>query len=190
MKITNALSAPSIQHNLDSDSYYLPGSELSYQLIGKHNEGLLSLSEYLNYFDYLRVLTNKPFILDGQAGFGNPLNTYHSIQEMEKHGADIIILNDQKNPSHTNKANQIPASLNEFIGKVKAALDAHHPEYTSIWIKLDCSDQYTDEELDQRLFLISELGIKDIIIDPSTMINNSYGINIHNFNQETASITD
>ncbi|MHA8262683.1 hypothetical protein ACYATO_02945 [Lactobacillaceae bacterium Melli_B3] len=189
MKVTTTLTAPQIEQHFDSDHYYLSGAALAYQLTGQANEGLLSLSEYLRYFDYLRVITDKPFILDGQAGFGNPLNTFHSIIEMENHGADIIMLNDQTHPSHNKKQQQTPAELNQFIGRIKAALDAHHPEYSRIWIKLDCTDQYSQDELEQRLQLLKYLGIEDIVIDQECLFD-SLGMNIHHYSKATQTILD
>ncbi|UQS85950.1 isocitrate lyase/phosphoenolpyruvate mutase family protein (plasmid) [Nicoliella spurrieriana] len=190
MQIKTILSAPELQEANPPAGYFLSGNALSYQLIGKHNEGLLSLSEYLHYFDYLRMLTDQPFILDGQAGFGNPLNTYYSITEMENHGADVILLNDQTHPSHSNKEQQTPAALTEFAGRLKSAMDAHHEEYSQIWLKLDCINTYDAKQMQARLMIAKQLGITDIIIDQNHSIPDIPDLKFHRFNYEDQSILD
>ncbi|UQS86901.1 hypothetical protein MOO44_08565 [Nicoliella spurrieriana] len=188
MRVKTVLSAPELNDANKSDSYFLSGDALSYQLTGKHNEGLLSLSEYLHYFDYLRVLTNNQFVLDGQAGFGNPLNTFYSVTEMENHGADIILINDQTHPSHSKLEQRHPEQLTEFAGKLTAAMDAHHSEYSSIWIKLDCVNQYTEEELENRLLVAKYLGVENVVVDKNNSMPNVDGMNYHQFDYDTQTI--
>ncbi|MBW1605866.1 isocitrate lyase/phosphoenolpyruvate mutase family protein [Lactobacillus sp. Sy-1] len=189
-KAKSVLSAPEVLNNEDSEAFLLSGSALSYQLLGEHNEGLLSLSEMLRYFDYLRILTDKPFIIDGQAGFGNPLNTFYSVKAMENHGADIILINDQKHPSHSSTNKQIHETLPELAGKLKAALDSHSSKYSAIWLKLDCLAEYRTTEAKQRIQLAQALGIHDILIDQSADFPTYEGIKFHHFDYQNQSILD
>ncbi|GAO99468.1 isocitrate lyase/phosphoenolpyruvate mutase family protein [Fructobacillus ficulneus] len=181
MTYQTVVSAQAVKSASKNQYFYLSGRQLANQLLGEDNEGLLSLSEYLNYFDYLRVLTNKTFILDGQSGFGNPLNTYNSIKKMENHGADIILLNDQQYPSHSRPDQQKPAELAELAGKLKAAIDAHDAENTDLWIKFDCWNQYSQTEKWERLELLSVLSLSDIVLNEDADKLDESSLNIHYF---------
>jgi len=164
-QVTTVSAAPDVTHNPTTSAFYLPGDLVATQLLGEANEGLLSLSEYADYFSYMRLLTNQPFWTDGQAGFGNPLNTYFTIKELEQRGADVILLNDQRYPAHTQDDQRSATSLADFAGKLKAGVDAHNAADTEIWAKLDCFSEYSTAGLQKHADIAKKIGVTGIVVD-------------------------
>ena len=137
-----------LQADSNADIYYVDPTDFTQQFLGSPNEGLISGSEYIKFFGYLRHQTNKPMIADGQSGFGNPLNTYFTVKDFEYYGADIITINDQIFLSSTEQPQ--PADKYDFAGRIKAAIDAHRPDSSEIWAKFDCFDSYGEDEFIER----------------------------------------
>lgn len=161
--IANVANVPELLNHQEADGFYLAGSDLAWQLLGSHEEGLLSASEYAKFFAYLRAKTKKPLFADGQSGFGNPLNTYFTTKEFEYYGADIILINDQKYPSKT--AQPRPDDFYSFAGRLKSALDAHHESDSQIWAKLDGFTEYGADGLKKRLALAEKLGAAGALLN-------------------------
>ncbi|MFT8459171.1 MAG: isocitrate lyase/phosphoenolpyruvate mutase family protein [Liquorilactobacillus ghanensis] len=170
-KVAKVCMVPDILDQSDAQSFYLSGSDLAWQLCGSHNEGLLAASECARQLSYLRIKTNKLLFVDAQSGFGNPLNTYFTVKEFEHHGADVILINDQQFPSQT-KHPQI-ASIYSFAGRVKAAIDAHNQQNSSIWVKLDGYSHYQLDGLQKRLIIAEKLGVTGALLNsvPAEEIN-------------------
>lgn len=154
---------PDLFEKSDAHSFYLGGSDLAWQLCGNHNEGVLAASEYARQLSYLRLKTSKLLFADAQSGFGNPLNTYFTVKEFEHHGADIILINDQEFPSRTQQPRI--ASIYSFAGRVKAAVDAHNQQSSSIWVKLDGYSSYQINGLQQHLAVAEKLGATGALLN-------------------------
>ncbi|WP_296111654.1 hypothetical protein [uncultured Limosilactobacillus sp.] len=48
-----------------AEIYYVDPTDFTQQFLGSPNEGLISGSEYIKFFGYLRQQTNQPMIADG-----------------------------------------------------------------------------------------------------------------------------
>ena len=100
-QVAKVCMVPDLYARQDSNFFFLSGSDLAWNLLGSHNEGLLAASEVAKQLSYLRMKTNKKLFVDAQSGFGNPLNTYFTVKELEHYGADVVLVNDQRYPSNT-----------------------------------------------------------------------------------------
>lgn len=135
---------------------------ISNYLLGEDNEGLLSLSEYGHLFRKLRLVSNLPLIADAQSGFGNALNAYKTAQELARSGADYLLLNDQKYPSHS----QIPnaaENLPDFLGKIQAALDGIADSNCQLILKFEGPTFYGLSGLKERIALAQALKINFVL---------------------------
>lgn len=150
-----------VQQNVTA--IFISSRLLANRLIGQDDEGLLSLSEYAHFFRNMRLTTNVPLIADGQAGFGNPLNTYETAQELIRSGANYLVLNDQKYPSHSQTPNS-PEDLVEFLGKIKACQDSLQAIDCQIILKFDGIAIYGLNGLEKRFKLAQKLGIKNLLV--------------------------
>ena len=162
-QVAKVCMVPDLYARQDSNFFFLSGSDLAWNLLGSHNEGLLAASEVAKQLSYLRMKTNKKLFVDAQSGFGNPLNTYFTVKELEHYGADVVLVNDQKYPSNTIKPQK--AQFYSFAGRVKAAVDANSQVGCKVWVKLDCFNDYGNDGLQKRLSTAAKLGATGALLN-------------------------
>lgn len=157
-------STMALLNQADFPAIYLDGALTTQTLLAEDNQGLLTLSEYAKFLRDMQLKKNAPLIGDLQSGFGSPLNTYYAAQELERSGADIIILNDQTYPSRSTDrpATTTPADL---LGKARAAQDGLENEQTALWIKLEGLGNYGTAGILDRIHYLAKAGAQAIIID-------------------------
>jgi 2-methylisocitrate lyase-like PEP mutase family enzyme len=79
-----------------------------------------------------------PLVVDADTGFGNALNVRHTVRVLERAGANAIQLEDQTMPKKCGHfENKTVISLEEMVGKVKAAVDARREQDTLIVARTD-----------------------------------------------------
>src|SRR4029077_17962188 len=73
----------------------------------------------------IREAVELPIIVDADTGFGNPINVRHTVQVLERAGANAIQIEDQVFPKRCGhfSGKQVIAP-EEMIAKVRAAADA------------------------------------------------------------------
>lgn len=150
--------------NSQAPAIFLSGQLTTDHLIAEGDQGLLSITEYKNYAFSLGLKKGQPLLLDLQSGFGNPLNTYYAAKELERSGADIMILSDQKYPAH-NTDQPATTTAEDFIGKIRAALDGIENPAIEIWTRLEGLHEYGVEGFKQRARYAYNAGAKAIILD-------------------------
>lgn len=153
--------------NSQAPAIFLSGQLTTDYLIAEADQGLLSITEYKNYAFSLSLKKKQPLLLDLQSGFGNPLNTFYAAKELERSGADIMILSDQKYPAH-NTDQPETTTPQDFIGKIRAALDGIENPAIEIWTRLEGIHDYGIEEFTRRAQYAYNAGAKAIILDHYT----------------------
>lgn len=101
------------------------GYGIAASVLGVPDIGLLSMGEMLNQTRNIAQAVNIPIMADGDTGFGNVINVYHTVQRFEQAGAAGINLEDQifpKRCGHMDGKQVIP--LEEMVQKIKAAVKA------------------------------------------------------------------
>ena len=101
------------------------GYGIAASLLGKPDAAILTLTEMLNQTRNICSVVNIPVMADGDTGFGNFVNVYHTVQAFESAGAAGINLEDQVFPKrygHMDGKEVIP--MEEMVQKIKAAVDA------------------------------------------------------------------
>ncbi|WP_395319569.1 carboxyvinyl-carboxyphosphonate phosphorylmutase [Fructilactobacillus frigidiflavus] len=162
---------PAISNTLEANQINQHGFHLAYvsprllanQFLASDNQGLLSVSEYARFFRYISTETNAKLIADIQAGFGNQLNTYFAGKELGASGAQIIMLNDQVYPAHSQTPNHFISDA-DLLGKLVALQDSQADYDFTIWLKLDGVQFYGLAGLAKRIKIAQKLGITQIII--------------------------
>jgi 2-methylisocitrate lyase-like PEP mutase family enzyme len=153
--------------NSKAPAIFLSGQLTTDHLIAEGDQGLLSITEYKNYAFSLGLKKAQPLLLDLQSGFGNPLNTYYAAKELERSGADIMILSDQKYPAH-NTDQPATTTAEDFIGKIRAGLDGIENSDIEIWARLEGLHEYGLKGFKDRARYAYNAGAKAIIIDHYT----------------------
>ncbi len=106
---------------------FLSGGALSMARHGRPDLGLVTLSELVTTVAMIREGSTLPMIVDADTGFGNALNAQRTMRMLENAGATAIQIEDQTFPKrcgHIAGKTVVPAQ--EFVGKLKAVLDARH----------------------------------------------------------------
>lgn len=135
--VMNALAAR-IADDVGFEALYVTGAGVSNAYLGLPDVALLSLSQLADHVGNIRNITNKPLIVDGDTGFGNAVNVWHTIRTLERAGASAVQLEDQVFPKrcgHFEGKAVVPAD--EMVQKIRAAVDARHDPDLQIIARTD-----------------------------------------------------
>jgi 2-methylisocitrate lyase-like PEP mutase family enzyme len=122
--VANALAARVVE-NLGFEVVYLSGAGVNNTFYGIPDHGFAGLAEIAQHTTAIAACVDLPLIVDGDTGFGNAVNTYHTVRTLERAGANAIQLEDQAMPKkcgHFEGKQIVP--VEEMVNKVKAATDA------------------------------------------------------------------
>jgi carboxyvinyl-carboxyphosphonate phosphorylmutase len=101
----------------------LGGSAASLTILGDPDLLLITLSELAEQARRICRAGNIPVLVDADHGYGNALNTRRTVQELEAAGAAGLTIEDTLLPQAYGEAKPQVISIDEGIGKMKAALD-------------------------------------------------------------------
>ncbi|MCP3999321.1 MAG: oxaloacetate decarboxylase [Gammaproteobacteria bacterium] len=117
---------------------YVSGASISFARIGRPDLGLTTLTEVADSVANMRERTEISLVVDADTGFGNALNVQRSVRLLERMGATGIQLEDQTSPKRCGHlAGKSIVSVDEMVGKLKAALDARNDDDTLIVARTD-----------------------------------------------------
>jgi carboxyvinyl-carboxyphosphonate phosphorylmutase len=100
------------------------GSVASLAVLGDPDIALITLSELAEQMRRMSRAAALPVLVDADHGYGNALNVRRTIQELEIAGAAGLTVEDTLLPQAYGEASTQLISLEEGVGKMKAALDA------------------------------------------------------------------
>lgn len=110
---------------LGFDAVYMTGYGQSASHLGNPDVGLMTMTEMLARADAIVEAAGVPVVADADTGFGNAVNVMRTVREYEKAGVAVIQLEDQVMPKKCgHMVGREVVSLDEMLGKVKAAVDA------------------------------------------------------------------
>jgi 2-methylisocitrate lyase-like PEP mutase family enzyme len=104
---------------------YVTGAGIANSYLGMPDIGLLSLTELSAHVAAMRNVVDSPLIVDADTGFGDAVNTWHTVRVLERAGASAVQIEDQTFPKrcgHFAGKSTIPSE--EMVEKVRAAVDA------------------------------------------------------------------
>lgn len=122
--VINALAAR-IAADEGFEALYVTGAGLTNAFLGRPDVGFIDLTQIGMHVSAIRDVTDLPLIVDADTGFGNAVNVYHTVRQLERAGANAIQIEDQSMPKrcgHFDGKSVISAA--EMGQKVKAAVDA------------------------------------------------------------------
>ena len=157
--VFNPLSAL-IAERVGFRALYFSGAAFSASL-GIPDIGLFTLDELTTAVRWVTRATNLPLIVDADTGFGEPLNVYRTVQDLEAAGAAAIQIEDQVMPKrcgHLDGKQIVPTD--EFAAKMRAATEARNSSL--IIARTDSKAVYGMDEATRRGKLYLDAGA-DII---------------------------
>jgi oxaloacetate decarboxylase len=102
----------------------LAGSTTSLTVLGAPDIALLTLSELVEQTRRITRASSLPLIVDADHGYGNALSVIRTVQELETAGAAAVTIEDTILPrSYASRGMEL-ISIEEGIGKMRAALAA------------------------------------------------------------------
>lgn len=126
--VMNALAAR-IAEDIGFKALYLTGAGVTNAHLGLPDIGLITASQMTETLAHVRNITDLPLIVDGDTGFGNAVNVWHTLRAFERAGANAIQLEDQVFPKkcgHFTGKNVVP--IDDMVQKVKAAVDTRRSD--------------------------------------------------------------
>ena len=157
--VFNPLSAL-IAEQVGFKALYFSGAAFSASL-GIPEIGLFTLDELTTAVRWVTRGTSLPLIVDADTGFGETLNVYRMVSDLEAAGAAAIQIEDQVMPKrcgHLEGKQIVPAE--EFVAKIRAATEARNQSL--IIARTDSKAVYGMDEAVRRGHLYLEAGA-DII---------------------------
>ncbi|OMI03641.1 oxaloacetate decarboxylase [Bradyrhizobium brasilense] len=99
------------------------GSVASLAVLGDPDIALITLTEFAEQIRRMSRASTLPVLVDADHGYGNALNVRRTVQEVEAAGAAGLTIEDTLLPQVFGQAKTQLISLEEGVGKMKAALD-------------------------------------------------------------------
>ena len=99
------------------------GSVASLAVLGDPDVALITLTELCEQMRRMSRASALPVLVDADHGYGNALNVRRTVQELEAAGAAGLTIEDTLLPQAFGQAKTQLISLEEGVGKMKAALD-------------------------------------------------------------------
>ena len=99
------------------------GSVASLAVLGDPDITLITLTELTEQMRRMSRAASLPVLVDADHGYGNALNVRRTVQELETAGAAGLTIEDTLLPQAYGQATTELISLEEGVGKMKAALD-------------------------------------------------------------------
>ena len=103
----------------------ISGFAVAAAALGLPDIGILSLRDQINAVQTVANAVGIPVMADGDTGFGNAVNTFHTVRLLEAAGAAGVNIEDQTFPKrcgHMDGKSVIPAE--EMVQKIRAACAA------------------------------------------------------------------
>ena len=126
--VANALAARVVE-DLGFEVVYLSGAGVNNTFYGVPDLGFAGLAEIAQHTAAVSGAVDLPLIVDGDTGFGNAVNVYHTVRTLERAGANAIQLEDQAMPKRCGHfAGKDIVPVEEMLAKIQAATDARQSE--------------------------------------------------------------
>lgn len=102
----------------------LAGSTASLAVLGAPDIVALTLSEFTDLIGRITRASPIPLLVDADHGYGNALNVMRTVVELERAGVSALTIEDTDLPTPFGAKAPVLTSLEEGLGKMRAALAA------------------------------------------------------------------
>jgi methylisocitrate lyase len=144
----------------------LTGYGLSASHLGEPDFGLLTQSEVLDAARRVISAVGIAVVVDGDTGYGGPLNVQRMVHELVAMGARGVLLEDQRWPKrcgHMRGKEVIPAE--EHVAKIRAAVEARGEAPLLITARTDALETHGVDEAIRRARLYKEAGASLLFVE-------------------------
>ena len=135
------------------------------------NTSIQTIQEVVDYETHVMSNTSLPIVADGENGGGSPVTTYRTVQQLERGGAAVIMIEDSTGPESEYGGKGVAmASKVVMVGRIKAAVDARRDPSTMIMARSDRPAKgYGEAETLDLLAALSDAGAEAFFISGYTL---------------------
>src|SRR6195256_2100113 len=136
---------------------FITGSGVSESRLGQPDVGLMGLEENVAAARAIAACSDLLLIADGDTGYGNALNAYHTLRAFERAGVAGLMFEDQVWPKRCGhlKGKEV-ISAEEMVQKIRAAAEARADPDFVIKSRTDVLATHGVPEAIRRLNLYAE----------------------------------
>ena len=164
--VFDALSAK-IAEQVGFDAMFQTGYGSSAALLGMPDFGFLNAGETVDNARRIIRAVRVPVLVDADTGYGNPLNVWRLVQDLESIGAAGIFLEDQVWPKRCgHMTGKDVISKDDYLPKLKAALEARRSKDFIIVGRTDARAPAGLDEAIERGNVYRKAGA-DVILTPT-----------------------
>jgi 2-methylisocitrate lyase-like PEP mutase family enzyme len=161
----NALTARLIE-DAQYPAVYVTGAGIANTYLGAPDIGLLSLSELAAHVVAMSNVVDTPLIVDADTGFGDAVNTWHTVRCLERAGASAVQLEDQTFPKRCGHfAGKSTVPCEEMVEKIRAAVDARTDPNLLIVARTDARAELGLAEACRRAQAYREAGADVLFVE-------------------------
>src|SRR5437667_8306698 len=150
---------------------FITGSGVSESRLGQPDVGLMGLEENVAAARSIAGCSDLALLADGDTGYGNALNAYHTVRAFERAGVAGLMLEDQVWPKRCGhmKGKEVIAA-EEMAQKIHAAAEARVDPDFVIKSRTDALATHGVAEAIRRLNLYAEAGADLLFADAATSV--------------------
>jgi 2,3-dimethylmalate lyase len=168
--VFDALSAR-IAEKVGFDAIFQTGYGSAAALLGMPDYGFLNAGETIDNARRIIRAVNIPVIVDVDTGYGNPLNVWRLVRDLQNLGAAGIFLEDQVWPKRCgHMIGKEVVSKDDYIMKLKAALEARESRDFIIVARTDARAPLGLDEAIERGRAYHKAGADVIFIEAPNSI--------------------
>ena len=145
---------------------FITGSGVSEARLGQPDVGLLGLEENVAAARAMTACSDLALLADGDTGYGNAVNVYHTVRAFERAGVAGVMLEDQIWPKRCGhmKGKEV-ISAEEMVEKIRAAASARSDPDFVIKSRTDVLATHGVAEAIRRLNLYADSGADLLFAD-------------------------
>src|SRR6266436_5236054 len=145
---------------------FITGSGVSESRLGQPDVGLMGLEENVAAARAMAACSDLLLLADGDTGYGNALNAYHTVRAFERAGVGGLMLEDQVWPKRCgHMRGKEVISADEMVQKIHAAAEARVDPDFVIKSRTDVLATHGVAEAIRRLNLYAEAGADLLFAD-------------------------
>jgi 2-methylisocitrate lyase-like PEP mutase family enzyme len=150
---------------------FITGSGVSESRLGQPDLGIMGLEENVAGARAIVGCSGMALIADGDTGYGNAINAWHTVRAFERAGVGGVMLEDQVWPKRCGhmKGKEV-ISAEEMVQKISAAADARVDPDFVIKSRTDVLATHGLKEAIRRLNLYAEAGADLLFADAATSV--------------------
>jgi methylisocitrate lyase len=150
------------------DALYVSGAGTAATIFGLPDVGLMTMTELVENVTRIHDATELAVFADADQGFGNAVNVIRTVQQYEKAGATAVQIEDQTFPKKCGHMDgKSVVSLEEMVGKIRAACDARTSPDTVIVARTDAAATEPFDQAIRRAVAYAQAGAE--VVFPEAM---------------------